>query len=158
MKYIFLISFLVPGIFQQTLGQAKIRKMPPNINHTSINNYAPFISLDGNTMVYVADVAEDNVLTLCYSQREGVNWKDPVVMPKTVNNKLNYLKGFGLSPDGKTLYLSNAKGNGLGGFDLYASQFNGVMWSDPVNVGLPINSKDNESNPSFSADGATMFF
>jgi len=158
MKYAILIAVLVPGFFQHLLGQAKVRKMPPNINHTSINNYAPFISLDGNTMVYIADVAEDNVLTLCYSQREGVNWKDPLVLPKTVNSKLNYLRGFGLSPDGKTLYLSNAKGNGLGGFDLYISQFNGVMWSDPVNVGLPLNSKDNESNPSFSADGATMFF
>lgn len=158
MKYLIILFVLVSGIFQQSLGQAKIRKMPPNINHTSINNFAPFISLDGNIMVYVADVAEDNVLTLCYSQREGVNWKDPVVLPKTVNSKLNFLKGFGLSPDGMTLYLSNTKSNGLGGFDLYSSQFNGVMWSDPVNIGLPINSKGNESNPSFSADGSTLFF
>ena len=158
MKYVFLLLVMSTGFLQHGLGQAKVRKMPPNINHTSINNYAPFVSLDGNTMVFIADVAEDNALTICYSQREGVNWKDPVVMPKSVNSKLNAVKGFGLSPDGKTLYVSNAKGNGLGGFDLYSSQFNGVLWSEPVNIGLPINSKGNESTPSFSADGSTMFF
>lgn len=155
-------NFLLVGvallIFQQVLGQAKIRKMPPNINHTSVNNFAPFVSLDGNTMVYVADVAEDNVLTLCYSVRDGVNWRDPAVLPKTVNSRLNFLKGFGLSPDGKTLYLSNNMGNGIGGFDIYVSQYNGVRWTDPVNMLLPVNSKSNEASPSLSPDGSTMYF
>ncbi len=158
MKIASLLAILMIGTFQQLLGQAKLRKMPPNINHSSINNYAPCISLDGNAMVYIADVAEDNVLTMCYSSREGVNWKDPVVLPKSVNSRLNFLKGFGLSPDGKTLYVSNSKGNGLGGFDLYISQFTGILWSEPVNMGLPLNSKSNEASPSLSADGSTMYF
>ena len=158
MKVTFLLFVLMFVSFQHLLGQAKVRKIPPNINHSSINNYSPYVSLDGNMMVYIADVAEDHVLTMCYSLREGVNWKDPVVLPKSVNSRLNFLKGFGLSPDGKTLYISNAKSNGLGGFDLYSSQFNGVLWSDPVNIGLPINSKGNEASPSLSADGSTLFF
>ncbi len=140
-------------------GQAKLRKFPANINHTSISNFAPFISLDGNSMVYIANVGEDNELTMNYTAREGVNWKDPVTLPRSVNTRLNFLRGYGLSTDGKTLYLSNLKGNGLGGYDLYTSQLTGNnVWSEPLNMLLPANSKSNEACPSVSADGMTMFY
>ena len=158
MKNVSILVILVLGASQHLSGQAKLRKMPPNINHSSINNYAPYISLDGNTMVYIADVAEDNVLTMCYSSREGVNWKDPVTLSKSLNSRLNFLKGFGLSPDGKTLFISNSKGNGLGGFDLYTSQFTGLLWTEPVNMGLPVNSKSHEACPSLSVDGSILYF
>jgi len=152
-----LLLILLPGPFVLN-GQAKLRKMPPNINHTSVNNYAPFLSLDGNAMAYVADVAEDNVLTLCYATRDGVNWNDPVILPKTINTRLNFLKGYGLSSDGRTLYISSSRTNGMGGFDLYTSQFNGTSWTEPVNMLLPANSKGNEASASLSLDGTMMFY
>lgn len=139
-------------------GQARLRKLPANINHPSINNYAPYVSLDGNSMVYLSDVAEDYELAMTFTVREGVNWKDPVMLPKSINHHLNFLRGFGLSPDGKTLYFANMKHEGMGGFDIYMSQFNGTIWSEPVNMLLPINSKTNDACPSLSADGSMMFF
>ncbi|MGC4033930.1 MAG: hypothetical protein QM754_19795 [Tepidisphaeraceae bacterium] len=139
-------------------GQAKLRKMPANINHAPMNNFAPYISLDGNSMVFVADNAEDNALTLNYTAREGVSWKDPVILPRSVNIRLNFLRGYALSPDGKTLYTSNNKNAGLGGFDIYTSQLTGSSWSEPVNIALPINSKGNECCPTLSVDGSTMYF
>ena len=153
-----LLLTLMCLISKQLIGQAKLRKMPPNINHTSVNNFAPYISLDGNSMVYIADVGEDNTLTMNYTFRDGVNWRDPIILAKSVNNRQNLLKGFALSTDGKTLYLSNGKTNGLGGFDIYASQLTGNSWSEPANMGLPVNSKSNEGCPSVSVDGNTMYF
>ncbi len=149
-----ILSLVASNLYAQT----KLRKMPPNINHTSVNNYAPFISLDGNSMVYIADVAEDNVLAMCYSIRKGVDWEDPIILPKTINTRLNFLKGYGLSTDGKTLFLSSARQNGMGGFDLYTSQFNGTTWTEPKNMLLPVNSKSNEASPSTSLDGTMMFY
>lgn len=150
------------GIFlflcQTVIGQAKVRKISTNINHPAINNSAPYVSLNGNSMVYLADVAEDNVITMNYTTREGVNWKDPVILPKSVNNRLNFLPGFALSPDGKTLYFSNSKANGMGGFDIYTSQLSGNLWKEPVNMLLPANSKGHEACPSISLDGTMMFF
>jgi outer membrane protein OmpA-like peptidoglycan-associated protein len=143
---------------QAAWGQAKLRKMPAIINHSPINNYAPYISLDGNSMVYIADVAEDNALTMCYTAREGVSWKEPITLPKSVNIRLNFLRGFALSPDGKILYTSNNRSNGLGGFDIYSSQYTGATWAEPVNVALPVNSRANEACPSISVDGNTMYF
>ena len=155
-KVLLLILFCLTS--KHLSGQAKLRKMPPNINHTSINNYAPYISLDGNAMAYIADVAEDKGLTMNYTIRDGVNWRDPIILPKSINNRLNLLKGYALNADGKTLYLSNGKPSGLGGFDLYTSQLTGNLWSEPINMGLPINSISHEGCPSVSTDGNVMYF
>lgn len=139
-------------------GQAKMRKMASNLNHPAINNYAPYISMDGNSMVYLADLGEDHALTMAYTTRQGINWKDPAVLPRNVNHRLNFLKGYALSPDGKTLYLSNMKSNGMGGFDLYTSQLKGAYWEEPENMLLPANSKGHEACPSISLDGNLFFY
>lgn len=140
------------------LGQAKIRKLAPTINHVGFNNYAPFISLDGSTLIYLSDVAEDNALTLNYTVKSGPDWNDPVTLPKSINHHLNYIRGFGLGPDGKSIYISNPKSNGVGGYDLYVSRLNGNTWSEPENLTLPVNTKSNEACPSLTADGSLLFF
>jgi len=139
-------------------GQAKLRKMPANINNPAINNYAPYLALDGNSMLYLADVAEDNALTLNYTARIGTDWQDPVILPRTINNHLNYLTGFALSPDGSILYISNSKSNGMGGYDIYSCQRKGNSWAEPVNLLVPINSRMNDACPSPSADGTAFYF
>ena len=68
------------------------------------------------------------------------------------------MKGYSLSPDGATLYISNMRSNGMGGFDLYTSQLIGNRWAEPVNMLLPANSKGHEASPSLSLDGSTMFY
>lgn len=140
-------------------GQAKIRKMPNNINHPAINVSTPYISFDGNTLVFISDYGEDNTLVMNYTTKiDAVNWKDPVVMPKNVNNRLNYLKGFSLSQDGRTLYVTSQKSGGVGGFDIHSSALMGAVWSELKNFGAPINSNKQEAAPSVAADGNTMYF
>lgn len=141
------------------LGQAKLRKLPLTINHPSINVSAPYISLDGNSLIFVSDNADENQLTLFYAtKKDAVNWRDPVMMPKTVNNRLTFLRGFALSADGKTMYLSSLKAGGLGGFDILVSQLRGTFWAEPVNMGLPINSLGQEACPSLTPDESTLYF
>ncbi|MBL7849666.1 MAG: PD40 domain-containing protein [Cyclobacteriaceae bacterium] len=158
MKVPVLLILLLLHLVTAGYGQAKMRKMATNLNHPAINNYAPYISLDGNSLVYVADLGEDHALTMAYSTRDGVNWKDPVMLPRVVNNRSNFLMGFGLSPDGKTLYIANQKSNGMGGYDIYASQLRGSTWQEPVNMLLPVNSKGHEASPSVSLDGSSFYY
>ncbi|MEQ8425535.1 MAG: hypothetical protein RIA63_12550 [Cyclobacteriaceae bacterium] len=140
-------------------GQTRLRKLPITINHPAINVTAPYISLDGNSLVFISDNSDENQLTMFYTtKKDAVNWKEPVMMPRSVNNRLNFLRGFALSPDGKTLYLSSLKSGGLGGFDILVSQLRGTIWSEPVNIGLPINSSGQEACPSLTPDGSTMYF
>ncbi|MEI9919210.1 MAG: hypothetical protein WDO14_10480 [Bacteroidota bacterium] len=140
-------------------AQNKINRFSQPINHPSINTSSPYMSLEGNSMLFVSDNAEDNVLTVFYSAKpDAVNWKEPVALPKTLNGRLNFLRGFGLSPDGKQVFISTTKGGGLGGYDLYVADMKGTYWSEPMNIGQPVNSKENEACASVATDGNTMYF
>lgn len=139
-------------------GQAKIRKLSTIINHPSINVFAPFVSTDANALVFLSDNAEDRVLTPFFSFRVKGDWQEPQVLPKAVNTRLNFLRGYALSADGNTLYFTTMKSPGVGGFDIWASEWHSTTWMNPVNLGGPINSKGHDGCPSPTPDGRTMYF
>lgn len=140
-------------------GQASVRKMSSTINHPSLNVYAPYISADANAIVFLSDNAEDRVLTPFFSYRERGDWKEPQVLPKAVNTRLNFLRGYGLSADGSTLYFSTLKSPGVGGFDICTSEWRGgAAWTNPVNLGKPINTRAHEACPSITPDGRMLYF
>ena len=144
-------------IFMVAFSQAKIRKLPPSINNPSINVFAPFISLDGSGLLFTSDYADTGTL-LYYSKREAGDWRAPVELPKHLNSRSAYLKGYTLSPDGNTIYVSSAKSGGVGNYDIWASDAKGTGWLELRNLFLPINTKSNESSPTFTPDGNTMYF
>lgn len=108
--------------------------------------------------MFTSDYAEDNVPTVYYASKVGPNWQDPVALPKHINTKLNFLKGYTLSADGKTIYITSIKSGGVGGFDIWAGSLTGNSWSDLQNMYAPINSKLHEGSPTFTPDGATLYF
>jgi hypothetical protein len=63
-----------------------------------------------------------------------------------------------LHPDGVTLYFSSLRVGGLGGSDIWTSRWDGSAWSEPVNLGAPLNSDGADLQPAFTADGHTMYF
>jgi hypothetical protein len=129
------------------------------VNHPSINVSSPYVSLEGNSMLFLSDNTEDNALTIFWTTKsDGVNWKQPVALPKTLNGKLNFLSGFALSADGRQAYVSTTKGGGLGGYDIYMAELKGTYWGEPTNVGQPVNSKENEACPSVTTENTTMYF
>jgi flagellar motor protein MotB len=62
-----------------------------------------------------------------------------------------------LSPDGKKIFFASDKPGGLGGSDLYFSNWRGDRWEDPVNLGPVINTKGNESYPFITPSGELFF-
>lgn len=64
-----------------------------------------------------------------------------------------------LSPDGTRLYLSSTRPGGFGQTDIWMSQRQGGAWSQPINLGQPINSAASELQPAFAADDpSTLYF
>ncbi len=145
-------------ISQTAFSQAKIRRLPNSINNPAINVFAPFISLDGVSILFTSDFVSDEGALVYYSQREDGDWKQPVELPKHLNTKLNLQKGYSLSPIGKTLYITSAKSGGVGGFDIWSSNLTGGVWSPLQNLFLPINTKGNEGCATFTPDGNTVYF
>jgi Tol biopolymer transport system component len=63
-----------------------------------------------------------------------------------------------LHPDGTTLYFTSFRPGGAGASDIWKSTSGAAGWSQPVNLGAPINTVSNELQPAFTADGNTMYF
>ena len=143
----------------EATAQQRVVKLPPPINRPGLNNTAPFISLEGRSLLYLSDNTEDRLPSIFYTTTsDGANWKEPVLLSKAINSRLNYLRGFSLSADGRLMFISSTKGGGLGGYDLYVCNLTGTYWSEPVNVGQPVNSRGNEACASLSADGLQLYF
>lgn len=60
--------------------------------------------------------------------------------------------------DGKTLYFSSKGHQNMGGFDLFVSTVSNESWSNPENLGTPINSVRDEFSIVLAADGKNAFF
>lgn len=151
---ILLLMLLACG---EGLAQAKTRRLPSIINHPSLNLYAPYISFDGDALLFVSDDGEDHTLTVFYTSRDN-DWRTPQVLPKHLNHRLVYQNGYALNADGTTLYFTAAKSPTVGGYDIMTSNLRGTTWSEAENLMVPINSKTNEGSPSLSADGNTLYF
>ena len=79
-KFSCVLIFLLTPV-TGTWGQAKTRRLPSIINHPSLNLYAPYISLDGNALLFISDDGEDHTLTVFYTSRE-TDWTNRWCFPK----------------------------------------------------------------------------
>lgn len=62
-----------------------------------------------------------------------------------------------LSHDGKRLYFASDKPDGLGGLDIYYSNWKNGYWEDPVNLGPTVNTGKNETYPFITETGELFF-
>jgi len=89
-------------------------------------------------------------------------WSEPVNLGPTVNSTGNDSDP-SISADGLSLYFSTWQGprpGGLGGDDIWVTTRKTAddTWSEPVNLGPPINTASNDSKPCISSDGLALFF
>lgn len=64
-----------------------------------------------------------------------------------------------VSPDERWMILVITEHpSGLGGDDLYLSRFEDGSWTDPQNLGAPINSEEYEYGPTLSRDGRHLYY
>lgn len=158
LKHFLIAMWCVIGS-SHAFAQAVKRRLPSSVNHPAINHFAPYMSFDGDAIVFLSDNAEDNALTPFYSYRDGrTDWHEPSVLPKTLFTKLNFLWGYTLGPEGRVLYFSTIKSPGVGGYDLWVSERKGSSWSQPVNLGVPVNSRSNEACVTLTPDQSTIYF
>ncbi|MFN0036845.1 MAG: SPOR domain-containing protein [Saprospiraceae bacterium] len=94
-----------------------------------------------NMSIYIADVDEGT-------------WKNVKAFPY---NGSNFAAGFPcLSPDGNKLIFASTQPGGFGGWDIYVSNLTASGWSEPRNLGTPLNTPGNEVTPFF--DGEDLYF
>ncbi|MCE5347982.1 MAG: OmpA family protein [Bacteroidales bacterium] len=82
----------------------------------------------------------------------------PVNMGKTINTNGDEMSPF-IHFDGKTLYFASDGRVGMGGFDIYMTRMNkDSTWTEPKNLGYPINTYNDEMGLIIEAGGNKTYF
>lgn len=120
----------------------------------------PAISPDGNTLYFVSNRPGGFGGYDIYKSHVNANgeWSVPENLGANINTPYDENTPF-LHPDGKTLYFSSNGWPGMGNKDIFFSRLaeNG-NWAKPENIGYPINSHNEESGMTVTADGLSAMF
>ncbi|MCD4790356.1 MAG: OmpA family protein [Bacteroidales bacterium] len=140
-----------------------------NIN-SDRDEYFPCITADNQTLLFTRLLQDSRSYTgrqedFFISHNKDSAWQ----LAYNIGEPINTIQNEGapsLSADGNILiftacesidgYGTNRKG--FGRCDLFASKRMGNKWSVPYNLEEPVNSRQWESQPSFSSDGKTLYF
>ena len=98
-------------------------------------------------------------MDLWYSvMSSGGKWNSPINLGKIINTQGDEISPF-IHFDGKTLYFSSNGKVGMGGFDIYYSKMNDdTTWTEPKNLGYPINTFNDEMGLIIDASGKEAYF
>ena len=148
-------------IYSSTLEAGKFQKAfrydkPFN---TDNNDAVVGVSADGNTLVLYRGAIQGGDLQLTSYDPEKKAW----TRPKSITGKLTSKDGETsacLSPDGKELYyVSRNSKLTLGGKDILLSRLDSKgKWSEPVNLGMTINTIYDEEGVFISPDNNYLYF
>jgi outer membrane protein OmpA-like peptidoglycan-associated protein/tetratricopeptide (TPR) repeat protein len=130
-------------------------------------NLTPLIRSDGD--FYITGMAADGK-TLLFTAFDPYfsgeiyassliddKWTTITKLNQNINTRFNETHA-SLSTDGKTLYFTSDRRGGLGGLDLYQSEWIGGDWGPATNLGPVINTIFDEETPFITNDGKRLFF
>lgn len=150
-------------IYVSTLKGVKWQKpknISENINQTSHESRA-CLSSDNRTLYFISGNNSKSIggRDIFYStiDRYG-NWSKPINIGKPVNSEYDECDVF-IHPDGRTLYFSSNGHNTIGGYDIFKTEKdeNG-NWTEPQNLGYPINTPLDDVFFSITASGRNAYY
>ena len=128
--------------------------------NTSYNDGASCISPDGKYLIFTSCHRDDSFggCDLYWSKRIGEAWTKPRNCGSPVNTK-SWESQPTFAADGKTIFFSSNRPGGLGGKDIWkTTMLEEGIFSEPVNLGMPINTPFDEITPFFHPNGVTLYF
>jgi len=130
---------------------------PVNTSHWESQ---PSISPDGRTLYFTSNRRGGKGKKDLWKsiRRADGSWQKPVNLGDSINTPGEEMAPF-IHMDNQTLYFSSDGRIGMGGQDLYKSRLTGDnQWSQPVNLGYPINTHHDEFGLIVNASGNTAFY
>lgn len=131
-----------------------------SINNNNSWEGQPSISSDGKVL-YFASAREDAIggidIYRSFLLEDG-SWSPAENLGPQINTVKDDKSPF-LHSDNHTLYFSSNGRLGMGGFDIYISRLDGNNeWSEPLNIGYPINTMEDDLGFIVSTSGERAYF
>jgi len=136
---------------------AEPTNMGENINSPYWDSQ-PSLSADGRTLYFVSNRGKKNNHDIFVSYRtpQG-DWTPAQPLPPPINTPKDEFSPF-IHANGKTLFFASEGHIGMGGLDLYSSDFENNQWTTPKNLGYPINNHLDQVSIFVTADGKKGYY
>ena len=125
-------------------------------------NEVGYLSNDGKTLLMAFSEkknSDEDDIYASFLEKDG-SWSEPMNLGDDVNTNLTETTPF-LAADGKTLYFSSNREGGKGSNDIWVCKRKDetwIHWTNPVNVGEPINTDQYDAYYTISAAGDYAYF
>ena len=118
------------------------RKTPNQLDSLGGDNLSRAIFIpDGSWDIYYSAMDEDGIRNIYATHLTDSLWSVPTLINEQMTSSSDEIYPM-LSPDGQSLYFASKGLYGMGGYDLYVSNWNSETndWDMPVNMGFPYSS------------------
>lgn len=141
-----------------TAGESLVLKRLPTTINSGSDEYFPKLTADNANIIFTRK--ENNQENFYESHLLGDSgWSTAQKLVGAINSDQFNEGAHCISPDGKYLFFTGCnRPNGLGSCDIYVSKKENGRWTEPMNLGEPINTRGWEAQPAISADGRTLYF
>lgn len=118
------------------------RKTPNQLDSLGGDNLSSAIFIpDGSRDIYYSAKDEEGIRNIYATHLTDSLWSVPTLINEQMTSSSDEIYPM-LSPDGQSLYFASKGLYGMGGYDLYVSNWNSETndWDMPVNMGFPYSS------------------
>lgn len=118
------------------------RKSPNQLDSLGGDNLSRAVYVpDGSRDIYYSAKDEEGIRNIYATHLADSLWSVPALINEQLTSSSDEIYPM-LSPDGQSLYFASKGLYGMGGYDLYVSQWNKETgdWDVPVNMGFPYSS------------------
>lgn len=140
-------------------GWEPIRNMGDSINGIGTWESQPSITPDGEWLYFASNRPGGMGGTDIWRahRKEDGSWSSPENLGSSVNTPGNEKCPF-IHADGHTLYFASDGWQGFGGYDMYFVDLDESGEPRPINMGLPINTEDDDIAIGITADGSLGYY
>lgn len=132
-----------------------------NINSKSFNESSVSLSPDEQTLFFSSNRpgGQGEIDIYFSTKNENGEWERAQNLGEKINTEYNEDGPF-IDYDGKTLYFSSQYHKGMGGYDIFKTEYDSAAqeWTDPENLGYPINTPDDDIFFVSTSDGKRGYF
>lgn len=160
---IFMGGSMDPGSLYQITKAGDVWSKPslvtPMLNSPKFLETTASITPDGKTIYFASDRNGGHGGLDIYKTTLQANgaWSTPQNLGPEVNSRANEDAPF-IHPDQKTLFFTSDGHNSMGGRDIFVTRLVGDKWTNPENMGYPVNTTANDNYFTLIADGTRAYF
>jgi len=130
----------------------------PNVNSQYWDSQ-PSLSADGRKLYFVSErTGGIGGRDIWLSQRnENNEWLAAVNLGTSINTERDEVSPF-IHVNGQTLFFASKGYPGFGGYDLYSTEYENEAWSEPKNLGYPVNTPEDQISLFVTTSGEGAYY